>query len=135
MRRSVFVLGQLWMAPVTAFGLLQTLLGARYHGRTREGVLQFVARPRGPLGLYMRTLKISAYTLGATITYRELTGPGQSRLYRHELEHVVQTMQFGPLMPVAYVAASLWQVLRGRRFYSDNGFEVRARAAEDAPFP
>ncbi len=135
MRRDVFLLGQVWMAPMTAFGLLQTLLGARYHSRTREGVLQFVARPRSPTGLYMRTLQINAYTLGATITYREPTGPGQPRLYRHELEHVLQTMQFGPLMPVAYVAASLWQVLRGRRLYRDNWFEVRARTAEDRPFP
>jgi Domain of unknown function (DUF4157) len=134
-RRTVFVLGQLWMSPVTAFGLLQTLLGARYHSRTGDGVLQFVARPRSPIGLYMRMLQIRAYTLGATITYREQAGPGQARLYRHELEHVVQTMQLGPLMPLAYVASSLWQVLRGRRLYRDNWFEVRARAAEDRSLP
>ncbi len=135
MRRAVFVLGQVWMAPMTVFGLLQTLLGARYHSRTREGVLQFVARPRSPMGLYMRALQIRAYTLGATITYREAGGTALPRLYRHELEHVVQTMKLGPLMPVAYVGSSLWQVLRGRRLYRDNWFEVRARAAEERPLP
>lgn len=121
------------MSPVTAFGLLQAAVGARFHSKTPEGVLQFVARPRGPVAWYMRKLGIAAYTLGTVVTYRGADLPADARLYRHELEHVLQTMRFGPLMPVAYVASSVWQVVRGRRLYRDNAFEVRARAAEKTP--
>ncbi|MBX5483239.1 MAG: hypothetical protein IRZ16_15565 [Myxococcaceae bacterium] len=133
--RPAHVLGQLWMAPMTAFGLCQTLLGASFHSRTREGVLNFVVRPRTFLHWYMRTIGIAAYTLGAVVTYADPAGPGQPRLYRHEYEHVLQTMALGPLMPIAYAGSSLWQLVRGRRIYRDNWFEVRARAAETKPLP
>lgn len=135
MNRAVYLAGQVWMSPVTAFGLLQTLAGARFHSRSAEGVLQFVAHPRGPLGWYMRKLNIAAYTLGGVVTYRDANLPHDPRLYRHEFEHVLQTMRWGPLMPVAYAASSLWQVIRGRALYRDNWFEVHARAAEQQPLP
>lgn len=121
------------MSPLTAFGLAQSLLGASFDSRTPEGVLNFVVRPKTPLHWYMRKLNIAAYTLGAVITYSDPSGPRQPRLYRHEYEHVLQTMALGPLMPLAYVGASLIEALRGNRLYRDNWFEVRARAAEEAP--
>lgn len=135
MRRGWYWAGQVWMAPMTAFGLLQTLAGARFHSITREGVLQFVVRDRGLLRWWMRTFGVSAYTLGAVVTYVAPEGPTDPRLYRHELQHVVQTMVCGPLMPVTYFGSSLWQVLRGRRIYADNWFEVNARAAEPTAIP
>jgi len=135
MRPPPFILGQIWMAPMTLFGLLQTLAGARFASRSPEGVLQFVVRPRTFLHWYMRRLHISAYTLGAVVTYLDPVGPRSPRLYRHELEHVRQTMLFGPLMPFAYVGSSVWQLVRRRRLYRDNWFEIRAREAEQRPIP
>ena len=128
--KPLHILGQVWMSPMTVFGLAQSLLGARFDSRTREGVLNFVVRPKTPLHWYMRKMNIAAYTLGAVVTYSDPSGPHQPRLYRHEYEHVLQTMALGPLMPIAYVGSSLFQVLRGRKLYRDNWFEERARAAE-----
>jgi hypothetical protein len=120
---------------MTLLGLSQLLLGAKPHSRSPEGVLQFVAGPRSPLGWYMRLLGIHAWTLGAVVLYRDRGYVADRRLYRHELEHVVQTMRLGPLMPFAYFGGSLWQLLRGRRPYVDNPLEVSARSAECRPIP
>lgn len=93
-------------------------------------MLHFVAPEGGPLGFFFRRFRVIAFTWGASILYAGEEGPNLPRLVRHEKEHVRQTMWFGPLMPLAYVAAGLWQQLRGRRAYHDNWFEVRARKAE-----
>jgi hypothetical protein len=115
---------------MTLLGVLQLALGARPHSRSADGVLLFVAQPRSPLGWYMRRLGINAWTLGAVVLYREASSVADERHYRHELEHVFQTLRLGPLMPLAYVGASLWEWSRGRNLYFDNWFERRARAAE-----
>jgi uncharacterized protein (DUF2062 family) len=44
----------------------------------------------------------------------------------HERVHVRQCELWGPLFVPAYLAASLWALLRGRDFYFDNWFEVEA---------
>jgi hypothetical protein len=83
----------------------------------------------------MRKLGIHAYTLGAVVLYREASSIADGRLYRHELEHMLQTLRLGPLMPLAYVGSSLWQWSRGRHPYFDNRFERQARAAESRDSP
>jgi hypothetical protein len=123
------------MAPMTLLGVLQLALGARPHSRSADGVLLFVANPRSPLCWYMKRLRINAWTLGAVVLYREASSIADERLYRHELEHVFQTMVMGPLMPFAYVGSSLWEWARGRHLYFDNAFERRARAAEPRDSP
>jgi hypothetical protein len=45
----------------------------------------------------------------------------------HEQAHVRQYERWGLFFFVAYPAASLWQLLRCRRPYLDNWFEVQAR--------
>lgn len=65
----------------------------------------------------------AAVTLGRTIVVHpdvKLT----ERLVRHELEHVRQWQSYPATFPVRYVLAHL------RHGYTDNPFEVDARAAE-----
>jgi hypothetical protein len=45
----------------------------------------------------------------------------------HELVHVRQWERWGFAFLPAYVIATLAALLKGRHFYRDNGFEVRAR--------
>ncbi len=47
--------------------------------------------------------------------------------FDHEDVHVAQYEVWGPVMPVAYAAASVWVALRHRHYYRDNPFEVAAR--------
>ena len=46
--------------------------------------------------------------------------------YEHELVHVRQYERWGPLFVPVYLAASVWQWLRGRHPYWDNPFEREA---------
>jgi hypothetical protein len=48
---------------------------------------------------------------------------------RHELRHFAQARLFGPLLPPAYLAASLWAAASGGHWYQDNAFEKDARRA------
>lgn len=67
-----------------------------------------------------------AITLGRTIlAWRPLTASELA----HELEHVRQWRQFGPLFPLIYLAASLASARRGDGWYRGNRFEVAAREA------
>ena len=50
----------------------------------------------------------------------------------HELVHVRQWRAWGPLLAIAYPAASLWALIRGRHPYRDNVFELQARATTAA---
>jgi hypothetical protein len=43
---------------------------------------------------------------------------------------VRQYERWGAFFLLAYPAASLWQLLRGRRAHRDNPFEIEARDAE-----
>lgn len=66
-----------------------------------------------------------AITFGhVVLAVDRLDGP----ILRHELEHVRQYETWGPLFVPAYIAASAWAWLRGRRPYRDNRFEAAARA-------
>jgi hypothetical protein len=49
-----------------------------------------------------------------------------ARTLPHELVHVQQALQWGPLFPLAYVLCSVWAHLRGRNAYADNYFERQA---------
>ena len=51
----------------------------------------------------------------------------------HELVHVRQYERWGPLFIPAYLAAAIWTSARGRRAYTDNPFELAARAPLGEP--
>ena len=124
-----------WAAPCTIVGLCLFAPALLFGGRLRRvgGCLEIdLARDAQPRG-WVRRLPFNAITFGhliAAVSAAEL-----QRLSRHERAHVAQYERWGLLFFVAYPAASLWQRVRGRRSYVDNGFEVQARAAagEDIP--
>ena len=127
----LIILGHLWAAPLTALGYLAAVIGgARWVGFTSFGTAVFANANRGLVGLAFARIPMLAYTCGAVVVlYREQVG---ARTMGHELRHVLQMFALGPLMPLAYVAASLVAVARGGNAYWGNAFEVAARAAGEA---
>jgi hypothetical protein len=122
-----------WAAPASGLGLLIALLvslvcGTRW--RVVEGVVEIAPCARrwsmAP-GRFAR-LPFAAITFGHVVlgaSERDL-----QQLRRHEHAHVRQYERWGPLMLLAYPAASLWMLLTGRRAHADNPFEVQARLEE-----
>ena len=126
---------RVWAAPCTAVGLClfapALLLGAR--ARIVEGCIEIaLARGDGARG-WVRRLPFNAITFGHVVA--GVNAAELDRLRLHERAHVAQYERWGLLFLVAYPAESLWQWMRGRRAYFDNGFEVQARkvAGEDLP--
>lgn len=125
------VLRLAWPAPWTLLGLLVALpalaLGAR--AQRVQGALEvcggrvgaWAAGGVGPFG-------VTAVTLGHVILGCDAAT--LARLRAHEQVHVRQYERWGPLFVPAYLLSSLWQVLRRRHPYRDNGFERAARAGE-----
>jgi hypothetical protein len=124
------ILGYLWAAPCTAVGLLvaasaTVLLRSRW--QVVDGVIEVAlfrhssVRPRPRRG----ALPFVAITVGHVIL--GLDAPTLTRWRVHEQVHVRQYERWGVLFFLAYPLASLWQLVRGRRAYLDNPFEVQAR--------
>jgi hypothetical protein len=130
MRGVVQLLAFLWASPYTLLGLciggvgLCTGGGVQRCGRVIEfygGGAAWVIRcfPEGPF--------ILAFTLGHVVVGQSLCMLDEARA--HEMVHVRQFERWGPLMGPAYLLASLYQWLAGRRPYRDNPFEREAYAA------
>lgn len=123
--------GQVWASPLTVAGLVVAALGGARPVRLHDGAIDVLAPARGPLAFFFRRARVSAYTWGATIVYRERALLSDERLLRHERAHVRQALFLGPFLAAAYPAASLWQLARGGRLYRDNFFERDARRREE----
>lgn len=109
-----------WAAPTSVVGLLAAAALALRGGRAqwREGVLEVA--PRRAL-----TWPCGAITLGHVVL---ASSHGQLEATRaHERVHVAQAERWGPAFIPAYLLASAWMALTGRRAYRDNPFEVQAR--------
>ena len=124
--RNVMV--YLWALPTTCAGLLflpfVRLSGGGY--QVVDGVLELYG---GIVEGFLRRGTLleggaSAMTLGHVVLGRDLEALAWSR--DHERVHVRQCERWGPLFLPAYVAGSLLAMLRGRRAYRDNPFEVEA---------
>lgn len=121
----------LWPLPWTAVGLLLGAVAWAFgaHARVQAGVLEVsggvlgrrAARGVGPFN-------VLAITLGHVVLGSSAEVLGQLRA--HEQVHVRQYERWGLLFVPAYLADSLWQLLRGRHPYRDNRFERPAFAAE-----
>ena len=111
-----------WAAPWTAIGLaLAPFFRTR---RVDRGVLvcEGATWPRR-LGWRYR-----AITFGHVVLCIDDI---DDRVLAHELVHVRQYERWGPFFIPAYVLASVWALVRGRRAYADNPFELAARHASD----
>ncbi len=121
----------LWPLPWTAVGLLlgaaALALGARAH--VQAGVLEVSGGLLGRLAARgVGPFNVLAITLGHVVLGSSAAVLGQLRAHEHV--HVRQYERWGPLFVPAYLADSLWQLLRGRHPYRDNRFERPAFAAE-----
>ena len=127
------LLGVLWAAPVTAFGILLALPVVLSRGQ-----MQIVRGPtlavlvRGPVADTMLRRHpfgvMNAMAIGHVVI--AMHDGLSARVLVHELAHVRQAERWGPLFPFAYLASSAWAALRGKDAYWHNRFEVAARKAE-----
>ena len=130
-RRAPFRRGlaYLWAGPTSLLGLTAALLTVLSGGRAArsQGLLEVwggFAR-----GLLRSTpIGAQALTLGHVVLGRDRASLDRSRA--HELAHVRQAERWGPLFLPAYLAASLWALVRGRHYYRDNWFERDATRQE-----
>jgi hypothetical protein len=129
-RSGAALAGRLWALPCTLLGLALglPLLLAGGSLRRVDGVLE-LALHRGevPPGRRAAWLPFAAITFGHVVL--GVSHAALARLRAHERVHVRQYERWGPLFLVAYPLASVLMLLRGRRPYADNPFEVQARRA------
>lgn len=135
-RKLTRLMAYAWAAPNSLIGVVVGLvflcLGAKA-GLVR-GVIEISG---GALGRLLtrapERARFSAITLGHVII---AVGPHElSAVRRHEHVHVRQYERWGPAFLPAYVLSSVWQLLKGRRFYRDNAFERQAYGVEGAARP
>jgi hypothetical protein len=116
-----------WAFPATLVGLVLAVV-ARALGASvvaRDGVLEVGG---GRLATVLHRLP-QAFHFGAITFGHVIVGVDQKALDRsraHEHVHVRQYERWGLFFFPAYLASSLQQLLRGKRFYDDNRFEKEA---------
>lgn len=127
------VLGMIWAAPVTAFGLMLALPVALFRGHVvlvRGHTIAVLVR--GPLADHMLSHHpfgaMNAMAIGHIVI--AVNEGLSSRVLIHELAHVRQAAHWGIVFPLAYFASSAWAAIRGRDAYWHNRFEIAARKAE-----
>src|SRR3569832_554842 len=110
------LLGILWALPLTLFGILMAVFVVLWRGLfclvhaptpalLISGPLADFLLERHPFGA------MSAMAIGHIVIAdrRSLT----PQILTHELAHVRQAAYWGSLFPLAYLAASMWAVMRG----------------------
>ena len=120
-------LNYLWPLPWTLFGGAIGCLAFLKGGGVQvvDGVAEFYG---GALGPALKGVGASAMTLGHVVLAQNKAIAEATRA--HEAIHVAQYERWGPFFIPAYFASSLYQLLRGRRPYWDNAFEVEAYQKE-----
>lgn len=126
--RWIRPLAYVWAFPTTLVGLLFVPLAALTGGDARvvRGVLEVHGGLVRILLRYGTLVRggASAMTLGHVVLGLDRETLENTR--RHERVHVRQCERWGPLFLPAYLLASLWALLDGRRPYLDNAFEREA---------
>ena len=118
----------LWAMPCSAIGLGLAAFALVAGGKAKwsAGALEVTYRDsRASCGKLAQTLPFRGIVFGHVIlavTQEELATIGA-----HERVHVEQYERWGPFFLIAYVASSLWQLLRRRSPYWHNYFEIQAR--------
>jgi hypothetical protein len=124
---------RVWASPASLLGVAVALflsMCRRTRWRVVNGVLEVAPgdpdRLRRAPSLF--ELPFDAITLGHVVVG---THPDRLQALRaHEHAHVRQFERWGVFLLIAYPLASLCMLLKGRRPYVDNPFEVQAREAE-----
>ena len=119
-----------WASPASVLGLCAACLASVVGAKIKRvgGVLEVSLAPRSAvLCKTVGCLPFAAITLGHVVI--ACNAEQQAALRAHERVHVAQYGIWGPFFLVAYPLESLFQLLRGRKPYLDNRFEIAARAA------
>ncbi len=127
--RPIRILRYLWASPCSAVGLALALPGFLLGSTSRlvDGSIEIsLAASLRRLGL--RRLPFRAITFGHVII--GTSRASLRRLRAHEQVHVRQYEVWGVLFFIAYPLSSLFQLLRGRRPYWHNWFELQAYAKQ-----
>lgn len=117
----------IWASPCSLVGLVAASGVLLAGGRARRAAHTLeVVLPESSFGRKLvRWLPFVAITLGHVVI--AVSGYALEHSRAHERVHVAQYERWGILFFPAYLASSLWQVVRGRRAYWDNYFEIQAR--------
>lgn len=112
----------LWVLPASSLGLILALplliMGGKCQRHT--GVLEIEA----PAFCARWARGFGAITFGHIVIARDALQ--MNCLRGHERVHVRQYERWGILFFPLYLISSIWQLMRGRRFYRDNYFERQA---------
>lgn len=124
----------LWPVPWTLLGLLAAgcvrALGGCW--QCREGAIEaHGGRIAALCGRLPASMRFDAITIGHVILGKNAAT--LSAVRAHEQVHLRQYERWGPFFVPAYLAASAWLWLRGRRPYCDNPFEKQACACASMP--
>jgi hypothetical protein len=116
-----------WASPASAVGLALASLGL---WRGRISLVEGIVEAQGPALAWVLTHLVplrggaAAMTFGHVVIARDAGCLESSRA--HERVHVRQYERWGPLFIPAYLAGSLWAILRRRHPYFGNPFEIEA---------
>ncbi len=134
MARALFFLGVVWALPNTLLGLLIGAAGLYAGGRVqiRGRAIEFYD---GGIKWFLHRLPHGQFTLALTLGHTILgqTAAALDISRAHETVHVRQYERWGPFFLPAYVLASLYMGLTGRRLYRDNPFEREAYDSDGSP--
>jgi hypothetical protein len=119
------ILRYIWASPNTLAGLLVVAVAICSGGQAqiRAGVIECHGGLVGRF-LCLSFINAAAMNLGHVIVARDLRYLNACR--KHELAHVKQAEQWGPLFGITYVMCGIVAALRGRRFFQDNWLEQQA---------
>ena len=110
-----------WAAPLTALGVVASLLGGRVPRWDPDLDALVATSVRGPFAWFLGQQGAAAATLGHVVAARD--ADPSAALLRHEAQHTRQQERLGLLFALAYpLAGARWG-------YRDNPFEVAARTA------
>ncbi len=122
----------LWRAlPGDLLGMV-VMRGCGIPAPTREArsgdmTAVLIEDPRVERWFRAHMIPVRAQTLGR---YVFAPGPIPPEILAHEFEHIRQWERYGPFYLTFYFGASAVALMRGRRAYWDNGFELAARSRE-----
>ena len=124
------ILRYVWPLPWTLVGLTAAALVRLGGGQwqRRDGALEAFGGAAGRLARRLPApMRFDAITLGHVIIAVDRQAADGARCHEHV--HIRQYERWGALFVPAYLAASVWQGLRGGAPYRDNVFEREAYAA------
>ncbi|HWB54025.1 MAG TPA: hypothetical protein VG722_07525 [Tepidisphaeraceae bacterium] len=121
------IMKYLWAFPTTCVGLLFLPLAGSGGLQWVDGVLEMHSRA---IAFFLRRCTLledgaSAMTLGHVVIGVDQHALDMTRA--HERVHVRQCERWGPFFIPAYLLCSIYLLMRGKKAYLDNPFEVEAR--------